>query len=146
MVKRYSSGHPKFSTMPDLDMTLPTRPDIGRHRELKMSATKPELIMSSDCGFPMSDNVGQCRQCHIRVGHFRKCGVAVGIASPSVSVQKLFPLPVSWLTFWVSVVGLLGMQERCREFRCGWYNAISDSHGMRHWRRFYCTFMWNWVL
>ncbi len=26
-------------------------------------------------------------------------GVAVGIASPSVSVQKLFPLPVSWPTF-----------------------------------------------
>ena len=26
-------------------------------------------------------------------------GVAVGIASKSVSVQKLFPLPVSWPTF-----------------------------------------------
>jgi len=25
-------------------------------------------------------DVGQCRQCHIRVGHGRKCGVAVGIA------------------------------------------------------------------
>ena len=100
--------------------------------------------------FPMSADVGQCRQCHIRVGHGRKCGgsrwnrfeicfrskvistsgfyfrfrgrhlsfrcrpmsdnvgsvifgsgmvenvgVAVGIASKSVSVQKLFPLPVS---------------------------------------------------
>jgi len=52
---------------------------------------------------PLSADVGQCWQCHIRVGHGRKCGVAVGIASPSVSVQKLFPLPVStsgsWPTF-----------------------------------------------
>ena len=99
--------------------------------------------------FLMSAEVGQCRQCHIRVRHGQKCGgsrwncfaicfrsivisssgfyfrfrdrnlsfrcrsmsdnvgsvifrscmaenvgVAVGIASPSVSVQKLFPLPV----------------------------------------------------
>jgi len=44
-------------------------------------------------------------------------GVAVEIASPSVSVQKLFPLPVSTSGFvadiWVSVVDLLGMQGRC---------------------------------
>jgi len=49
----------------------------------------------ADVGVALSADVGQCRQCHIRVGHGRKCGVAVGIASPSVSVQKLFPLPVS---------------------------------------------------
>ena len=29
--------------------------------------------------------------------------LAVGIASPSVSVQELFLLPVSWPTFWVLV-------------------------------------------
>ena len=43
---------PTVSTNPDLDMALPTRPDIGRHRELKMLATKPELIFSSGC-WPM---------------------------------------------------------------------------------------------
>ncbi len=32
-------------------------------------------------------------------GMVENVGVAVGIASPSVSVQKLFPLPVSWTTF-----------------------------------------------
>ena len=32
-------------------------------------------------------------------GIVENVGVAVGIASPSVSVQKLFPLPVSWPTF-----------------------------------------------
>ncbi len=136
--------------MSDLDIALPTRPDIGRHRELKTSATKLELIISSDCWYPMSAYVGQFRQCYIRVEHGRnsggsrwnrfamcirskvistsafhfrfrgrhirlRCwsrsgrvgsvisktgmienvGVAVGIASPCVSVQKLFPLPVS---------------------------------------------------
>ncbi len=45
--------------------------------------------------FPMSADVAQCRQCHILVGHGRKCGVAVRIALPSLSFQKLFPLPVS---------------------------------------------------
>ncbi len=49
--------------------------------------------------FPMSADVGQCRQCHIRVGRDKNVGVAVGIALPSVSVQTLFPLPVPWPTF-----------------------------------------------
>jgi len=40
--------------------------------------------------FRMLADVGQCRQCHIRVGHGRKCGVAVGFASIAVSVEKLF--------------------------------------------------------
>ncbi len=135
--------------MSDLHIALPTRPDIGRRRELKTSATKLDLIISSECWFAMSAYVGQFRQCYIRVEHGRKCGgsrwnrfamcfrskvistsafhfrfrdrhirfrcwsrsgsvgsvisktgmvenvgVAVGIASPCVSVQKLFPLPV----------------------------------------------------
>ena len=33
-------------------------------------------------------------------------GVDVGIASPSVSVQKLFPLPVPWPTLCLPDVGL----------------------------------------
>ena len=62
----------------------------------------------------MSGNVGSVI---FGSGMVKNMGVAVGIASPSVSVQKLFPLPVSWPTFLVSVVGLLGMLERCREYR-----------------------------
>ena len=34
--------------------------------------------------------------------------MAVGIASPSVSVQKLFPLPVSWPTFEFPMSGRVG--------------------------------------
>ena len=94
--KAIPTATPTFSTMPDLDMALPTRSDIGGHLERKMSATKLELILCSNCGFPMSADVGQCRQCRIRVAHGKKNkGVAVGIASKYVSVQKLFPLPVS---------------------------------------------------
>ncbi len=40
----------------------------------------------------MSDNVGSVM---FGSGMVENVGVAVGIASPSVSVQKLFPLPVS---------------------------------------------------
>ena len=58
--------------MPNSEMTLSTEPDIGRHRELKMSAKKPEVeiiqelfplpvfvvpILDSGCR-PMSDTVG----------------------------------------------------------------------------------------
>ena len=38
-------------------------------------------------------------------GMVRNVGVAVGITSPALSVQKLFQLPVSWQTFWVVDVG-----------------------------------------
>ena len=80
--------------MSDLDIALPTQSDIDRdrHRELKTSATKAELIMSSDCGFPTSADVGSVI---FESGIVKNAGLAVGIASPSVSVQKLFPLPVS---------------------------------------------------
>ena len=44
----------------------------------------------------MSDNVGSVI---FWSGMIENVGVAVGIASKSVSVQKLFPLPVSWPTF-----------------------------------------------
>ena len=58
--------------MPNSEMTLSTEPDIGRHRELKMSAKKPEVEIIQEL-FPlpvfvaailgpgcrrMSDNVG----------------------------------------------------------------------------------------
>jgi len=39
-------------------------------------------------------------------GVVENVGVAVGIASPSVSVQKLFPLPVPWPTLWLPDAGL----------------------------------------
>jgi len=45
----------------------------------------------------MSSNVGSAKFGSCRL---ENVGVAVGIASPSVSVQKLFPLPVPWPTFW----------------------------------------------
>ena len=44
-------------------------------------------------------------------------GVAVGIASPSVSVQKLFPLPVSTTGFVAHIVGS----------RCGPISEVSYS-------------------
>ena len=57
--------------------------------------------------FPMSDDVGSVIFGSGMVEHE---GVAVGIASTSVSVQKLFPLPVPWPTLWLPDVGL------CRQF------------------------------
>jgi len=43
----------------------------------------------------MSANVGSDT---VRSGMVEIVGVGVGIASPSLSVQTLFPLPVSWIT------------------------------------------------
>ncbi len=63
----------------------------------------------------MSDNVGSVI---IGLGIVEDVGVATGIALPSVSVQKLFPLPFSWPTFELpmsdnvgSVIFLSGMVE-----------------------------------
>ena len=41
----------------------------------------------------MSDPVGSAIS---KTGMVDNVGVAVGIASPGLSVQRLFPLPVSW--------------------------------------------------
>ena len=38
---------PTFSAMPDLDMVLPTWPDIDGRRKPKMSATEPEVQTGS---------------------------------------------------------------------------------------------------
>ena len=83
LAKRFQRLPRSFSTMLDSDMTLQTWLDIGRHQDLKMSATKPEVetiqelfplpvfvvaILDSGCR-PMSADVGQCRRWHVRVGH-----------------------------------------------------------------------------
>ncbi len=51
----------------------------------------------------MSGRVGSAKAMS---GMVENVGVAVGIASPSVSVQKLFPLPVPWPTLWIPDAGL----------------------------------------
>ncbi len=57
----------------------------------------------------MSGRVGNAKA---KSGMVENVGVAVGIASPSVSVQKLFPLPVSTSGFMVDIsVSVVG---RCR--------------------------------
>ncbi len=43
LAKRFRRLPRSFSTMLDSDMTLQTWLDIGRHQDLKMSATKPEV-------------------------------------------------------------------------------------------------------
>jgi hypothetical protein len=64
--------------MSDLDMTLSTRSDVGEHLKLRMSAIKPELILSSNWGFPISADIGQCQQCIILIGHF-ECRMSTGV-------------------------------------------------------------------
>jgi len=64
-----------------------------------------------------SADVGQCRQCQIGSGVIENVGIAVGMASASVSVQKLFPLPVQWPTLWVSDI------VRCRTMSAVSYSS-----------------------
>ncbi len=53
----------------------------------------------------MSDRVGSAIS---KLSMIENVGVAVGIALPSVSVQKLFPLPVLWPTFEFPMSGFVG--------------------------------------
>ena len=60
---------PTLSSMSDSDLTLPTYPDIGRHREQKMSVTKTSSFRSTvifTSGFRgrhvwFSMSIGRCR-------------------------------------------------------------------------------------
>ncbi len=45
--KRFQTATATFSTVPDLDLALPTQPDIGQHRKPEMSATKSEVQTGS---------------------------------------------------------------------------------------------------
>ncbi len=84
-----SMATPTFSTMPDVDIPRSTWPDVGRHRGQKMAAIQTG-----------SGN----NQCRATLGHVVSgisesgvvaiVGVNVEIASPSLSVQKLFLLQV----------------------------------------------------
>ncbi len=65
----------------------------------------------------MSDNVGTVI---FESGMVENVGVSVGIASPSVSVQKLFLLPVYSLPFCATDVG------RCRAL-------LAESNPCRAW-------------
>ena len=72
-----------------------------------LSTTKPEVEIAieqilSSRGRPMSVNVGSDIS---ESGMVQHVVVAVGIASLSLSVKKLFLLPVSGPTFWVPDVG-----------------------------------------
>jgi len=87
--KAIPTATPTFSAMPNLDMSLPTWPDMARHRptsETQMSLHHlfpfksyfhfrfPLPFLWPTFEFPMSGEVGQCRQCHIRVLHGQKWG------------------------------------------------------------------------
>ena len=76
--------------MPDVDMLRSTWPDVGRHRGQKMAAIQT-----------VSGN-NRCRATLVHVvsgtsesGVVANVGVDVEIAFPSLSVRKLFLLPVS---------------------------------------------------
>ena len=74
-------------------MTLPTLPDVDLLPEFKMAATTfgfdgRHLIFGSRT---TSDNVYRVIS---ESGMVENMGVEFGIATPSLTVEKLFPLPV----------------------------------------------------
>jgi len=58
-----------------------------------MAATLP-VSTATILNFGSWPTLGQCRQSHIRVGHAENMMVEVGIAAPSLAVEKIFLLPV----------------------------------------------------
>jgi hypothetical protein len=119
-------ARPTFSTMPDIDMTLQTRHDIGRHCKFNCRSRnrkwKPEVVITLEQKQPMSDNVGDVI---FGSGMVEYVGVAVGIASKSVSVQKLFPLPVSTSGFVEDI--LVSHVSRCRTMSAMSYSSRAYS-------------------
>ena len=75
------------------------------------------MVITLEQKQPMSDNVGDVI---FGSGMVEYVGVAVGIASKSVSVQKLFPLPVSTSGF----VADISIADVCR---CRTMSAMSYS-------------------
>ncbi len=80
---------------------------------------------------PMSTDVPRCRPMSSNVrsvifgsGMVENVGVAIGIASPSVSVQKLFALPVSRPKFELSMSAGVGQCRQCH---------IRVGHGRKCW-------------
>jgi len=73
---------------------------------------------------PMLDNVGSVI---FGSGMVENVGVAVGIASPSISVQKFFPLPVSWSTFALPTSADVGQCRQCH-IRVGHGRKCGGSH------------------
>jgi len=96
-----------FSTTSDYFETISSLPDTARHlRTAGSQKSLPVLVDILRSGYrSISDHDGSAIFDSTMVENVR---VAVGIASPTLSVQTLFPLPVPWPTFGVFNVG------RCR--------------------------------
>ncbi len=71
---------PTFSTMAYSEMSLPTRPDIGRHREPEMSATEPEMETGSgnkyerkELAMRFQQLITYFRPYQTQIWHYRHC-------------------------------------------------------------------------
>ncbi len=86
---------PTFVTVSDSSETLSTLSDVRYLPEIKMAATTFGFD-GRHRDFQESADIGQCRQTRIRVWHVgqKYMGVEVGMAAQSLTVEKLFPLPV----------------------------------------------------
>ena len=80
------------------------------------------MVITLEQKQPMSDNVGDVI---FGSGMVEYVGVAVGIASKSVSVQKLFPLPVSTSGF-VADISIADV-SRCRTMSAMSYSSRAYS-------------------
>ena len=74
-------------------------------------------------------------------------GVAVGSASLSVSVDKLFPLPVPWPTLWVSDVGLCrtmsAVSYSTRALSKMWHQPIESRRYVFQFKSYVHTLVWH---
>ena len=73
--------------------------------------------------------------------------VAVGIASPSVSVQKLFPLSVSWPTLWLPDVGLCrtmsAVSYPSTALSKMWHQPIESGRFVFQFKSYVYTLVWH---
>ncbi len=91
---------PTFSTMPDVYIPRSTWPDVGRHWGQQTAAIQTGSG-NNRCRATLGHVVSGISESSV-VANF---GVDVEIASPSLSVQKLFLLPVWVVAILCSHVG-----------------------------------------
>ena len=96
VISEIQTTAPIFSTTPDSDLPLTTW-----LRGRLTSVVSTSGLYRRQFAFPMSVDVGPCRQCHGWVGHHGKHGVAAGMASLSRPSQELFLVPVWRPPFWI---------------------------------------------
>ncbi len=107
-----SNSYPTFSAMPDLEMSLPTWPDIDGRRKPEMSATEPEVETGSENNHERKELAMRFQRIppHYRLCPTQKCHCRHGPTSTDVG------------------------NPRCRQWNRKWKPEVEITMNGKSWR------------